>query len=160
MSQIHHLILLLNETTQTSPPPPTLSTTIPSTGSQQQTNTPVAQIHNMLLYVSTELTIQETEKAVSNWQASASPSLATPSLPSSPSKTTLPLPKSKPMQLLYRIGVFLESIFRTKLPVSRIVSKDVIGKGSRYLFDEVCKIIFIYNNKLYQICAYLHLLCL
>lgn len=143
MSQIHQLIKLLNETPQTTPP-----STPPSTG-PQQTKLPAVQIHNMLLYVCTELSIQETENAISNWQAShssASPAPApaslsfSPSVPllsSSPSKASLPI-KSKPMQMLTRLGKFLEGIFKHKAPVSRIVGKDVIGKGSRYLFDEVC----------------------
>jgi hypothetical protein len=166
MSQVHQLILLLNGTPKatapiTAPAPaafiPTVTTTTtastptkstaPSQPPAPAVSPTVLQIHNMLLYVCTELNIQETEKAVAKWRSSigdtddaSSSSAPISSSPSRvPSLLSLPISpaKAKPVQLLSRVGKFLELVFKHKPPISRIVGKDIIGKGSRYLFDEV-----------------------
>ena len=48
----------------------------------------------------------------------------------------------KPIEVLARVGRFLEHIFTGKAPAVRVISKEIIGKGSRYLFEEVLLLLF------------------
>ncbi len=156
MSQVHRLTILLNgapqsgsavellsgasQTTALSASSSTTPEIITTTTATMVAEPTVVQIHNMLLYICTELTINETEFAVANWRAnlsSSASSTGSSSTSSSSSPVTPPASKEDPVQQLSKLGKFLEDIFRNKPPVSRVVTKDVIGKGSRYLFDEV-----------------------
>lgn len=135
MSQVHKLIELLNKQDPIAVPVPTSSSSSTTTTTSNPQYLPSSQItstsliHNMLLYVNTELTIQETEKAVKLWRQDGAASSSSSNISTG----------NKPLQLLSRVGKFLEGIFKHKAPVARIVAKDIIGKGSRYLFDEVIR---------------------